>query len=94
MFTHHLLQIGIGGTDHPYIHLPRATLSQRFKRLFLQHPQQLHLARQVQFTDFIQENRPFIRQFETSFPVGHRIGKRPFLVPEHLTLKQSLRNTS
>jgi len=94
VFTHHLLQISISRTDHPYIYLPRTTLPQRFKRLLLQHPKQLYLTRQIQFTDFIQENRPFIGQFKTSFPVGHRIGKGPFLVSKHLTFKQSLRDAS
>ena len=52
------------------------------------------MARRVEITYFIQENRPFVCHFETSDTVCGSIGKSSFLVPEHFTFEQALRNTS
>ena len=94
MLAHHLLQVGICGTNYPHIHFPRTALTQRLESLFLQHPEELHLARQIQFTNLIEEDGSLVRQFETSLTIGHRIGKCSLLVTEHLALEQSLRNAA
>ena len=54
----------------------------------MEHTQQFHLARQFQLTDFIEENRAAVCQFEASHAVTFCIGEGAFLVSEHLTLEQ------
>ena len=70
MFLYHLTKIGIGGTDHSDIDFTRTAIAQHFERLFLQYPEQFHLATQIQVADFVQEDRSLVRQFKASHPVG------------------------
>ena len=69
-FLYHFGEVGIGGTHYPDIHFARTAISQYFEGLFLQHPEQLHLATHVQVPDFIQEDGSLVGQFEASHPVG------------------------
>ena len=80
-FLHPLGKIYIRGTHHTDIHLPGTTISQYFESLFLQYPEELYLTTQIQVAYFVKEDGSFIRHFKTSYPIGRRIGKAPFLWP-------------
>ena len=87
-----LLQIAVGGGDDPHIDVQRLHSAQPFELAILQHPQQFRLQFQRQFSDLVQEQRPFVRQFDAPNFLADRPGKRSFLMPEQFALQQARRH--
>jgi hypothetical protein len=56
----------------------------------LDHPQQFHLQALTQFSDFIQEDCPFMSLGKQSFYASNRPCKGPFFVTKELTLQKAL----
>jgi len=86
--THHLRQIGIGGTHHPYVDLARSALAKHLESVLLKHPEQLHLTAHVEVAYLVEEYRALVGYREAAFTVGGGSGESSFLVSEHLALKQ------
>jgi hypothetical protein len=53
----------------------------------LQHAQQLHLARQRQFADLVEEDGAGVRALELALAIVDGAGERALDVTEHLALK-------
>ena len=73
------LQIDAGCGNDPHIGLDYAVRTDRLELLFLQHAQELGLQYQRHFTDFVEEQRPPLGQFELAIPriaVRSGIGSR------------------
>src|SRR5215468_5330538 len=76
----HLFKISVRGSHQPHIHALRACASQPLKLLLLDHAQQLGLQFQRNVTNFVEKERPPIRQLETADLLGNRTGKSAFLM--------------
>src|SRR5580765_769561 len=58
------LKVLVGCCDNPDVNLDLAVPAQPVKRLAIEHAQQLHLCLQLQFPDFVEEQRAPVRQFK------------------------------
>ncbi len=84
--------ISSGNDAHVDFNFP--ITAQSVKRISVQHSQQLDLRVQLQFPDFIQEERAPVREFKQSRLGNIGPGERPFLVAEQFALHQILRKSS
>ena len=75
-------EIAIGGRDDPHIHLDRLARADRFDFAFLNGAQELHLRRQRQFADFVEEKRAAGGFDEFAGVTLGRAGERALLVAE------------
>src|SRR5205807_2326726 len=83
-------EILVGGADHAHVDrvfLRRADLAHA---LFLDRPQQLHLHRERQLGDLVEEQRAAVRRLEKAFAVLGGAGERALLVAEELALHQGI----
>ena len=77
LLGHLLLEIDVGGRDHPDVDLGRAAGADRPQLAFLEHAQQLHLQRRRGLADLVEEDRPAVGLLEEPLGVAHRAGERP-----------------
>src|SRR5262245_34121808 len=78
-------QVLIGGSDNANINIMWPFSSNRPHLPILEHPQQLGLEENRQFSDFIQEKRSSIRELKHALARGMRTGKRAAYMAEQLT---------
>ncbi len=88
----HLFEIAVGGGDQPYIGLNQFIAAQTFEFLLLENAQQLRLQFQRHIADLIEEQRAFVRQFETADALGAGAGKSAALVAEQIAFQQARRH--
>ena len=91
-FVHGLFQIHVGGGNHAGIHCDFGPSPHPFDGLFLEKPQDLHLQRQRQFADFVEEQRPARGGFDASLPLDMRPGKGAFFMTEQLAFQKIFRD--
>ena len=60
--------------------------------MVFQHTQQLGLRGDRHLANLVQQQRSFLRQFETTRPTLHRAGESTFFVPEDFAFNQGFRN--
>src|SRR5690606_23368371 len=60
------------------------------QRALLQDPQELHLGRERQLADLVEEERALVRLLEEPSLVGDRVGERAAPVAEELALEERL----
>ena len=70
-----MLEVSIGGRDDPDVDLGRPAAAHGFELVFLQHAEQLHLHVERQLTDFVEEQRAAVGQFEASHSAIERAGE-------------------
>src|SRR5579872_1558246 len=87
-----LLQIPIRRHHDTHIHFHSLCPAHAIEFPFLQHPQKLRLDRQRQLADFVQKERPAMRQVQLAHFARTRTGKRSALMTKQLVLHQSFRN--
>ena len=87
-------QILIGSCNQSRVDSDGARTAQPFKFLVLQRAQQFWLNFQSDITDFIQEQCPFVGEFQSSDFLADRSGKCAFFMAEAFTFQQSCRNGS
>src|SRR5687767_7944063 len=78
--------------DHACFGAARALAADRIELTLLQHAQQLRLKRERRIPDLVEEDRACSRELEAPATVSVGPGERAALVPEQLTLEQSLRH--
>src|ERR1700722_17554738 len=90
VFGNGLIQIAVGGGDHPHIDGNLAGAAHRTHGPFLQHAQQFHLHGERHLTDFVEENRTPVGHFEQ--PAFVLIGARKctLKVAEQFAFEQGL----
>ena len=72
--VHHLLQVAVGGRDHPHVHFLGPRRAHRPHFALLQKAQQLELEVQFDIADFVQEYGAAIGRFENAHAVAVRPG--------------------
>ena len=87
-----MLEVSIGGRDDPDVDLCRPAAAHGLELVFLQHAEQLDLHVERQLTDFVEEQRAAIGQFEASDPAIERAGERTSDMSEQLALDQPCRD--
>jgi hypothetical protein len=88
-----LLQIPVGGTNHPYIYQHRVPADLSHFTV-LQKPQQFGLEPQIHLPDLVQKQGPSARFADYSRLVTYRSCKGTLFVAEQLCLQQSFRQGS
>ncbi len=78
----------MGGRHQPHVHPDRPRAAQALELLLLQHAEQLGLQLRWDVTDFIEEQRPPVRQLEAAYPLADGAGEGALLVAEQLALQQ------
>src|SRR5207302_7152827 len=76
----------------PHVEFDGACTADALKLPLLQNTQEFGLHGKRQFPDFIQENGPAFRDFQLSFLLSNRAGKRSSFVSEELTLQEGFSN--
>src|SRR5713226_6014278 len=89
---HHVTQIPVGRSDEPNVHLMSPSAAQAFELLFLQDTQQFGLQAWWNIAHLVQEQRPFVGQFETANLLRYGSGERASLVAKKLAFQQIERN--
>ena len=86
------LQLFVGGRHDADIHLQRLGAADPFEGLFFERAQDLGLQRQRHVANFVEKQRPVVRQLEASGLARIRAGKRALFVAEQFGFEQSLGN--
>src|SRR6266852_6586913 len=89
---HHVTQIPVGRSDEPNVHLMSPSAAQAFELLFLQDTQQFGLQAWWNIAHLVQEQRPFVGQYETANLLRYGSGERASLVAKKLAFQQIERN--
>ena len=87
---HLLVEVLVGGRDHPDVDGLGLVLPYARDGAFLQGAQQLHLQRGRHLADLVEEQGAAVRRLEPSWPRCDRAGERPLGVAEQLALEQVL----
>ncbi len=85
-----ILQVPVGGGDHPHIHLSCHRFPHPLEFPVLQKAEQLHLRRRGDLPDLVQENRSSVRRLKPPLPVAHSPREGPPDMPEELALQERL----
>ena len=83
-------QIEVGGGNDTHIDGNRGGAADPVDHPVLQHPQEFDLEIVIGGADFVQHQRPLVRQFEIAEAAVGGAGKRPFFVAEKLALQHPL----
>ena len=89
---HGLLQVLIGGGDHPHVRPNRLPAPDPLELALLQHPQERNLGLGRQIPDLVEEERPPFRLFEAAQMPLERARERPLLMTEQLRGDQRRRD--
>ena len=85
---HRLLEVLIGGREHPHVDLHGGPSSDARELAVLEDVEKLALQRGVEVTDLVEKDRPAVRRLELADLELMRAGEGAALVPEELTLQQ------
>ena len=88
----HVREIAVRRRHYANVDLDGAGTSQSLKFLFLEDPQQFRLQFERNISDFIEEKRALMRQFEAADLPRNRPGECAFLMAEQFTFQQASRN--
>ena len=72
---HRCCEIPIGRCDHTHVHRPHGSRSNRHDLAVFEHTQEFHLHFRRRVSDFVEEDRATIGQFEEPLPIGCGAGK-------------------
>src|SRR6266851_7491254 len=84
----HLHQISVGRSYQANVHLVSPSAAQAFELLFLQDTQQFGLQSRRNISHLVQEERPFVSQFEATDLLRDSPGKSASLMPKKLAFQQ------
>src|ERR1051326_7947188 len=90
LLLHRVAQVAVRRGDHADIHLHRFRPSDPVERAVLQHAEEFHLKRLARLSDFIEKNRPPVRQLESPGPLAHCASEGAPFVSKELTLEERL----
>src|ERR1019366_1758858 len=88
---HHLLQVPVGGKHDARFQGKQFVAPQPAEFPLLQHPQQLHLRAQAEFSNLVQKQGPGARLFQVAGPGAGRSGECSLLVAEEFRFNQAFR---
>src|SRR5438270_7163072 len=83
-------KILVGCRHDPHIHFDLAMSTQSIERLPVKHTQQLHLSLQLEFANFVQEERAFVSQLEQSRLRTVGAAEGAFFISEQFAFDQVL----
>src|SRR5208283_4951854 len=86
-----LLEVLISRGHYSYVHFDRILSTDSLEFPFLEYSQDLDLHVLVDLADFVEEERPLIRQLEAASLPSLGPGKGTFLVPEQFTFQEAFR---
>ena len=92
MPCHTLLQVSVGGRNHPYIHAQIVVAADALHLALLQKAQNLALQRQRHVADFVQKQRSAMRGLNAPDARLQRAGKCALGVAEQLGFQQRVGN--
>ncbi len=92
LFPYHLVEVGTGSRDDPYIDLDRRAAADSFELALLKDTEQLHLQRGRHIPDLIEEQRAAVGLLETTDTGLYRAGEGAFDVSEEFRFQQVLRD--
>src|SRR5438094_358735 len=72
----------VGRRDDAHVYLDGDAAADALELLLLQDAQQFALSGQRHLADLVEEDGPFVRQFEAPLALGDGAGEGPFLVAE------------
>ena len=81
-----LLQVDVGGSQHPNVDRGAFARTQPHNLLFLQDAQQFGLQFQRNLADLVEKNRPAVRQFKATQLLRNRACKGAPLMAEQFAL--------
>src|SRR5438093_7839561 len=84
----HVRQVAVRGRHQAHVYPDRPRASQALKLLLLQGTEQFRLQLRRDIANFVEEQRPLVRQLEAADLLAHCAGEGPFLVAEQLALQQ------
>src|SRR5882762_7906878 len=84
---HHFNQISVGRSYETNVYLVSPAAAQALEFLLLQHTQQFGLQRQWYVSHLVQEQRPFVSQFETANLLCDSACKSAFLMAKKLAFQ-------
>ncbi|MNN35012.1 hypothetical protein D3C81_1488480 [compost metagenome] len=85
---HHLLQVAVGGTDHPQVDLALLHRTNPADTAILQQLEQFGLQHQVHFADFVEEQGTAVGGLYQAQPSLLGIGEGALLVAEQFGFQQ------
>ena len=91
-FLHPLLQVLVGGRNHPHIGFDGAVTTHAVEVAITQHPQQTGLQIELHVADFIQEQGATVGLLEAATAHGLRTREGPAFVTKQFTLEQIFGN--
>ena len=91
---HHVLQVSVGRSHEPNVDLVSPCAAQAFELLLLQNTQQFGLQCQWNISDLIQEEGPFVGQFEATDFLRDGACESALLMAEKLAFQQIVGNSS
>jgi hypothetical protein len=91
---HHFNQISVGRSYEPNVHLVSSSTAQALELLLLQDTQQFGLQGRRNIAYLVQEESPFVSQFEAANLLRYGPGERASLVAKKLAFQQIERNGS
>ena len=91
---HDLSEIRVGSRKNANVHLPDLGRADTLDLPGLEYAQKFRLPLQRDIRDLIEEERPLVRQLETSDSIGLGVRERPLHVPEELAFEHALGKTS
>ena len=90
--AHLVVQVRLGGADHPHVDADAAVGTQALQALLLDHPQQLDLLGQRHALDLVEEQAAAVGVLDAPDALALRAGEGTALVAEQLALEDALRN--
>src|SRR5438034_517215 len=78
----------MSGRDDAHVHLQRFAGADALERLFLQHAEKLGLNFEANVANFIQEERPFMRQLKAADLIFMRARESSFDMAKELALQE------
>ena len=88
----HVGQVLVAGGQQPGVGVDGVRSAHADQQLLFDHAEQLGLAGEAQFADFVEEERAAGGQLELALAHFAGVGERPFFVPEQLALGQRFGN--
>jgi len=88
---HRFLEAHVRGCDEAHVDGDRGARADAHDLVLLEHAKELHLRREREISDLVQEERPAVRRLEPPRLPGERSGERSLLVSEELTLHERRR---
>ena len=90
----HRFEVAVGGSDHAHIHADRLRPSNTLELALLKHAQELHLHRQADIADLIEQECATVSALEPADMPRQRVRECALLVAEKLAFEERFRKSN